>query len=236
MTSSPSLAQYTRGAAQQVIAACRAQQQTLATCESLTAGLVASTLAQVPGASAVLRGGLITYATDLKATLAGVPADYLAHYGPIDPGTAAAMAYGALGCCESSIAVSCTGVAGPDKQDEHPVGEVYVAVAQRLGSAEENTQGARLVVAQVTQAAALAPPARPAQSSDYHEVPVGFRAIWETTVTRMRDCCELAEAQRVAFQPDLAVSGDREWIRQATVLAAFRGIQAVLNGDNAGAA
>lgn len=101
---------------------------TVATCESLTAGLVAATLASVPGASAVLRGGLITYATDAKHTLAGVDADLLARRGAVDPDVAAQMARGARLACGASIGLSCTGVAGPDPQDGMPVGTVFLAL------------------------------------------------------------------------------------------------------------
>ena len=102
---------------------------TLAFCESLTAGLAAATVASVPGASAVLRGGLVTYATELKETLAGVPHDVLAACGPVSPETARAMAEGARRTCRADYGVSLTGVAGPDSQDGHPVGEVWVGVA-----------------------------------------------------------------------------------------------------------
>lgn len=102
---------------------------TLATCESLTAGLVAATLASVPGASAVLRGGLVTYSTDLKRSLAGVDASLLSARGAVDPEVARQMARGARAVCESAVGVACTGVAGPDAQDGRPVGCVYVAVA-----------------------------------------------------------------------------------------------------------
>lgn len=102
---------------------------TLAFCESLTAGLAAATVATVPGASAVLRGGLVTYATDLKETLAGVPHEVLAAYGPVSPEAARAMAEGARRECRADFGVSLTGVAGPDSQDGHPVGEVWIGVA-----------------------------------------------------------------------------------------------------------
>ncbi|HKE65170.1 MAG TPA: CinA family protein, partial [Micromonosporaceae bacterium] len=67
-----------------------ARRETVATAESLTGGLLAATIVEVPGASVVLRGGLIVYATDLKATLAGVPAELLDERGPVDPDVAAA--------------------------------------------------------------------------------------------------------------------------------------------------
>ena len=107
--------------------------QTIATCESLTAGLLAATIAEVPGASAVLRGGLITYATELKHELAGVPAEVLEAVGPVSPECAEAMALGARRACAADWAVSLTGVAGPDPQDGHPVGEVWCGIASAEG-------------------------------------------------------------------------------------------------------
>lgn len=102
---------------------------TLATAESLTAGLCAATIAEVPGASNVLRGGLVVYATDLKATLAGVSQDLLDEVGPISPDVARELAAGAAQNCGAHIGLGLTGVAGPDPQDGHPVGEIYVAVS-----------------------------------------------------------------------------------------------------------
>ena len=104
---------------------------TLATCESLTGGGIAYALTRIPGASRVLRGGLITYASDLKVDLAGVDADWAERYGVINETTAVEMARGALEVCRAQVAVACTGVAGPDPQDGHQPGEVWLAVAMR---------------------------------------------------------------------------------------------------------
>lgn len=106
----------------------------MATAESLTAGLLSATIAGVPGASAVLRGGLIVYATELKHALAGVDADLLAQRGPVDPDVAAALATGAAARCGATWGIGLTGVAGPDPQDGHPVGTVYLGLAGRHGS------------------------------------------------------------------------------------------------------
>lgn len=103
--------------------------QTVATAESLTAGLLAATLAGVPGASNVLRGGLVVYATDLKGTLAGVDADVLAEDGPVARRTAAQLAEGAARRCGADWGVGLTGVAGPDPQDGHPPGTVFLGIA-----------------------------------------------------------------------------------------------------------
>jgi nicotinamide-nucleotide amidase len=103
--------------------------QTVAVAESLTGGLVSATLVDVPGASAAFRGGVVVYATELKATLAGVSAPLLAERGPVDPDVAAALAEGVLARCGADWGLATTGVAGPDPQDGKPVGLVYVAVA-----------------------------------------------------------------------------------------------------------
>lgn len=112
--------------ARALVDALKARDETVGWCESLTAGLACATLAEVPGASAVLRGGLVTYATELKHTLAGVSAEVLRVYGPVAEATAREMAAGARKRLISTWAVSLTGVAGPASQDGHPVGEVWV--------------------------------------------------------------------------------------------------------------
>src|SRR5215468_6363009 len=103
--------------------------ETLAVAESLTGGLLAASIVDVPGASAVFRGGLVVYATDLKATLAGVPTDLLEARGPVDPDVAAALADGARRTCGATWGIATTGVAGPTPQDGIAVGTVFVAVA-----------------------------------------------------------------------------------------------------------
>ncbi|MBN1171115.1 MAG: CinA family protein [Micromonosporaceae bacterium] len=107
--------------------------ETLAAAESLTGGLLSATLVDVPGASQVFRGALIVYATDLKASLAGVPEDLLARVGPVDGDVAAALASGARDRCGADWGVATTGVAGPSPQDGHPVGLVWMAVAGASG-------------------------------------------------------------------------------------------------------
>ncbi|APT84938.1 CinA family protein [Corynebacterium aquilae] len=107
--------------------------ETVAFCESLTAGLASATLADIPGASRVLKGGFVTYATESKASVAGVPADVLATEGPVAASTAEAMAGGVREAFGSTFGVSLTGVAGPEPQDGHPVGEVFVAVSGPRG-------------------------------------------------------------------------------------------------------
>lgn len=102
---------------------------TLATAESLTGGMVGAVLTEVPGVSAVYRGGVVVYATDLKAKLAGVPEELLAAVGPVHPDTAAALASGVRERLEADYGLATTGVAGPDPQAGIEAGTVYVAAA-----------------------------------------------------------------------------------------------------------
>ncbi|WP_257158395.1 CinA family protein [Corynebacterium cystitidis] len=115
--------------AEELVDLLRTRKETVSVCESLTAGAVCAEIATIPGASAVLRGGLVTYATELKHELAGVPEHVLSAYGPVSAETARDMARGVRKACGSSWGISLTGVAGPDMQDGHPVGEVYVGIA-----------------------------------------------------------------------------------------------------------
>jgi len=105
----------------------RERGETLAVAESLTGGLLAAAIVDVPGASAVFRGGIVAYATDLKARLVGVPEDALRN-GAVAPEVAAALARGARERCGADWGLGTTGVAGPDPQDGQPVGTVFVAV------------------------------------------------------------------------------------------------------------
>lgn len=105
---------------------------TIASGESLTAGLVASTLADVPGCSAVLRGGIVAYQRDVKAEVLGVPPEALAA-GLVSREVAEAMAAGAARVLRADIGVGTTGVAGPDAHDGQPPGTVWVAVSGPQG-------------------------------------------------------------------------------------------------------
>lgn len=107
----------------------RVRGESVAAAESLTAGLFCATVAEVPGASAVLRGGVVVYATDLKSVLAGVPAELLAAHGPVSTETAAALAAGVRERCTATWGIGLTGVAGPDPVDGHAPGRVYLGVS-----------------------------------------------------------------------------------------------------------
>jgi len=102
---------------------------TLAVAESLTGGAVCAALVAVPGASRVLRGAVVSYATDLKHTLLGVDADLLATCGAVDPQVAQQMAQGVRAALGADVGLATTGVAGPAPADGQRVGTVYVAVA-----------------------------------------------------------------------------------------------------------
>jgi nicotinamide-nucleotide amidase len=120
--------------AAQLIAACRASGRTIATAESCTGGLIAATLAAVPGASAVLECGFVTYSNEAKADMLGVPPELIRQYGAVSKEVAIAMAEGALAHSRADVAVAITGIAGPDGgTPEKPVGLVHLAAARRGG-------------------------------------------------------------------------------------------------------
>jgi len=116
-------------AAADLVARLTAGGQTVAVAESLTGGLVAAELTEVPGASVVVRGGVLAYATDLKAAVLGVDEGLLAQVGPVDADVAGQMADGVRLLMGATYGLATTGVAGPDEVDGKPVGTVYVAVA-----------------------------------------------------------------------------------------------------------
>jgi nicotinamide-nucleotide amidase len=119
----------TEAAASTAVGMLIASGQTVGTAESLTGGLVAAALTTVPGASAVVRGGIVAYAADLKSSLLGVPADLIHRVGTVHPEVALAMAAGARARLGAIVGVATTGVAGPDPADGQPVGTVHIAVS-----------------------------------------------------------------------------------------------------------
>ena len=102
---------------------------TVGTAESLTGGLLGAALTATPGSSAVYRGGVVAYATDLKVQLLGVDPALLAREGVVSAACAEAMAEGARRRTGSTYGLSTTGVAGPEPQEGAPVGRVYVGLA-----------------------------------------------------------------------------------------------------------
>ena len=102
---------------------------TVGTAESCTGGLLAKLLTDLPGSSAVFRGGVVSYTNGVKAGLLGVPQDLLDRYGAVSPQVAEAMARGAKAALGCDIALSTTGVAGPDADDRgNPIGLVYLGL------------------------------------------------------------------------------------------------------------
>ncbi len=103
---------------------------TVGTAESCTGGLLAKLLTDLPGSSALFRGGVVSYTNGVKAGLLGVPQDLLDRYGAVSPQVAEAMARGAKAALGCDIALSTTGVAGPDADDRgNPIGLVYLGLA-----------------------------------------------------------------------------------------------------------
>lgn len=113
--------------ADQVVRLLTARSETVAVAESLTGGLVGAALTSVPGSSAVFLGGIVAYATNLKAQLLGVPGDLLAEHGPVYPAVAEAMASGVSARLRATYGLATTGVAGPGPADGRPAGTVFVA-------------------------------------------------------------------------------------------------------------
>lgn len=111
--------------------------ETLATAESLTGGRLGATIASVPGASAAYSGGVISYATEVKQSLLGVPADLVAEAGVVSAQCAAAMAEGVRRLLGATWGLSTTGVAGPDKQEGKSVGTVFVAISGPVDRVEQ---------------------------------------------------------------------------------------------------
>lgn len=118
----------------QLVARLTERQETLACAESLTAGLVAATVADTPGASAVLLGGVVAYAAEVKTTLLDVPAELVDRVGTVDPAVAVAMAEGVRRRLGATWGVSTTGVAGPGPSEGKRAGTVHVAVAGPWGT------------------------------------------------------------------------------------------------------
>ena len=106
---------------------------TLAIAESLTGGQVASSLVEVPGASRVLVGAVVAYATRIKAQVLGVDAAHLERTGPVDRDVALQMAHGVRRLLGADLGLATTGVAGPGPADGHPAGTVHIAVVAPWG-------------------------------------------------------------------------------------------------------
>jgi nicotinamide-nucleotide amidase len=137
-------------AAASIIAALTARHWSIAVAESLTGGLLTAELVRVPGASVVLRGGIVAYDTAIKHSLLGVDAGLIALYGAVHPDVAAQMATGvraalAVAGEPAHIGISTTGVAGPEPQDGQSVGTVYLgfAIGDRVRTKRLELSGSR---------------------------------------------------------------------------------------------
>lgn len=140
-----------------VLDACRRRGLSLAVAESLTGGLVCATLVQVPGASTVVRGAVVAYATELKTSVLGVDAVHLARTGPVDAEVSRQMAAGVAGLLGADVGLATTGVAGPGPADGHKAGSVHVAVVTPSGGAhrELHVPGSRDEVREAAVTAVL---------------------------------------------------------------------------------
>ena len=121
-------------AAAALIKLCVQRSLKLATAESCTGGLVAGALTEIPGSSAVVDRGFVTYSNAAKQQMLGVSAETLRDHGAVSRQTAEAMARGALGEANADVVVAITGIAGPDGGGpDKPVGLVHFVVASRAG-------------------------------------------------------------------------------------------------------
>jgi nicotinamide-nucleotide amidase len=121
--------------------------------------MVGQLLTDVSGASASYLGGVISYATRLKTTLAGVDPATLAELGPVAERTAVEMARGVAKRCNADWGIATTGVAGPEAQAGHPVGQVFVAVSHQADGLirvkELSLHGERAAIRKLAAVAAL---------------------------------------------------------------------------------
>lgn len=147
----------------EVVAALVERGLTIAVAESLTGGQLVAALIDVPGASATVVGGVVTYDTALKASVLGVSPSLLAARGAVDPEVARQMATGvrtvlAVEGRPADVGLATTGVAGPDAQDGQPVGTVFlgIAIGDRVESVALSLSGTRADIRSATVAEALA--------------------------------------------------------------------------------
>ena len=120
--------------AARVLEVLAARGETLATAESLTGGLLAARLTNVPGASRSFVGGVVSYATRVKVSALDVPDALVAEHGVVSEPCALAMARGVVARLAATWGIATTGVAGPDEQEGRPVGTVWIAVAGPAGA------------------------------------------------------------------------------------------------------
>ena len=131
---------------------------TVGTAESLTGGMLAATLVQVPGASGMLQGGVIAYQNEIKSRVLGVDEHRLETHGAVDNLVACQMALGACRVTGARVGLSTTGVAGPEPHQGKAVGHVYLGVALdgAVQAYEYNFGGDRAMIRQQATDEALA--------------------------------------------------------------------------------
>lgn len=121
--------------AAKLIQTCAGKQQKIVTAESCTGGLIAGALTEIPGSSDVIERGFITYSNEAKMEMLDVTAESIKRNGAVSAEVSEAMALGALEHSKADIAVSCTGIAGPDGgTPSKPVGLVFIGIATRAGA------------------------------------------------------------------------------------------------------
>lgn len=124
--------------AKEIIDAYRVRNLTFAAAESCTGGLLSALFTEIPGSSVVFEGGAVTYSNALKYKLLGVPQDILATHGAVSKEVASAMALGAKHMAGTNVAISITGIAGPDGgTEDKPVGLVFIGLAEKGGTSVE---------------------------------------------------------------------------------------------------
>ncbi|MHA7986982.1 CinA family protein [Rathayibacter sp. CAU 1779] len=145
-----------------MIARLTAQGRTLAVAESLTGGALTAELTRPAGASAVVLGGVVAYATELKHSIVGVDAVLLVEHGPVHPEVARQLAHGvrsalAVAGRDADIGVATTGVAGPDGQGGRDPGTVFIGISSDDGddSIELDLTGDRAKIRTQTVTAAV---------------------------------------------------------------------------------
>lgn len=135
------------------------QEKTLSVAESLTGGLVMKSLTEVSGSSKVLKGGFVTYQTPLKESLLGIEHDVIEEFSVVSEQVAQAMAEQCLSRCDSDFALSLTGVAGPGPLENHPAGQVFIALAVKNDTTQVKelmiTDKPRAVVREISKHEAL---------------------------------------------------------------------------------
>ncbi len=175
--------------AAEVVGVLAAAGLTVGTAESLTGGLVCAALTDVPGASAVVRGAVVAYATDVKASVLGVDPVLLERVGAVHGTVAAQLAEGVRRVLGTDLGVSTTGVAGPDPADGQPVGTVFVGVSGPGGTAVEQHAftGDRAAVRRDSVAAALDLLARTARNLRADGQVAGYGGSTTTDEPRSRE-------------------------------------------------